>query len=124
MPQFLWQKCSVIPHRCALPHRDAPPLPCTFPILTGAEQALSGGFDLFLITYGLSHRLLTGSDSKKGINPELSGPGFTGLRDLPGLEGMNYAIEVKKRAVKDLENIPKSDALRIVEKIRELENGL
>ncbi|QTA87471.1 type II toxin-antitoxin system RelE family toxin [Desulfonema magnum] len=37
---------------------------------------------------------------------------------------MKYSIELKKRAIKDLKNIPKSDILRIVEKLKHLENNL
>lgn len=37
---------------------------------------------------------------------------------------MKYEVEVKKRAVKDLKSISSSDAAKIVEKMRQLEDNL
>jgi len=37
---------------------------------------------------------------------------------------MKYSVELKRRAVKDLKNIPKADTLRIIEKLKLLENNL
>ncbi len=35
-----------------------------------------------------------------------------------------YLIEIRSRAYKDLKTVPRSDVVRILKKIRELENGL
>ncbi len=37
---------------------------------------------------------------------------------------MNYSVELKKPAIKDLKNIQKSDAKRIVKALKKLEDGL
>jgi mRNA interferase RelE/StbE len=37
---------------------------------------------------------------------------------------VNYSVELKKPAIKDLKNIPKSDAERIVKALKKLEAGL